>query len=119
MISVTSRFISFITIETTASGSQASSSFINSFTVILLFPFLNKNQMTATLVRANCKLLSIGNSDSVPLVALLAKNLLIHFFIVMKVNTSSRASYYGIYYTSSSAQYAKVGQSQDVWQVRR
>lgn len=38
--------------------------------------------MTATLVRANCKLLSIGNSDSVPLVALLAKNLLIHFYIV-------------------------------------
>ena len=41
--------------------------------------------MTATLVRANCKLLSIGNSDSVPLVALLAKNLLIHFFIVLRV----------------------------------
>ena len=39
--------------------------------------------MTATLVRANCKLLSIGNSDSVPLVALLAKNLLIHFFLVI------------------------------------
>lgn len=44
------------------------------------------------------------------------------FFIslfVMRVNTSSRASYHGVYYTSSSAQYAKVGQSQDVWQVRR
>ncbi len=36
--------------------------------------------MTATLVRANCKPLSIGNSDSVPLVALLAKNLLIHYY---------------------------------------
>ena len=39
MSSVTSRFISFITIETTASGLQVSSSFINSFTVILFFPF--------------------------------------------------------------------------------
>lgn len=41
--------------------------------------------MTATLVRANCKLLSIGNSDSVPLVALLAKNLLIHFYLIMSL----------------------------------
>lgn len=40
--------------------------------------------MTATLVRANCKLLSIGNSDSVPLVALLAKNLLIHYYFVIR-----------------------------------
>lgn len=36
--------------------------------------------MTATLVRANCKLIFLCNSDSVPLVALLAKNLLIHIY---------------------------------------
>ncbi len=46
--------------------------------------------MTATLVRANCKLLSIGNSDSVPLVALLAKNLLIHFYIGLSLPQITR-----------------------------
>ena len=35
------------------------------------------------------------------------------------ISISSRASYHEVYYTSSSAQYAKIGQSQDIWQVRR
>lgn len=51
--------------------------------LLITLLFSNKNQMTATLVRANCKLIFLCNSDSVPPVALLAKNLLIHLFIVL------------------------------------
>lgn len=37
--------------------------------------------MTATLVRANCKLIFLCNSDSVPPVALLTKNTPTHYYL--------------------------------------
>ncbi len=62
--------------------------------------------MSATLNRADRKLFPFSDSDNMPLVALLAKNFLIHFYLVLKINTSSHASSHGVYYTSSSAQCA-------------
>ena len=41
--------------------------------------------MTATLVRANCKLIFLCNSDSVPPVALLTKNTPTHYYLVMSL----------------------------------
>lgn len=39
--------------------------------------------MTATLVRANCKLIFLCNSDSVPPVALLTKNTPTHYLFII------------------------------------
>lgn len=39
--------------------------------------------MTAILIRANCKLIFFGNSDSLPPMALFAKNLLVHFCLII------------------------------------
>lgn len=66
--------------------------------------------MSATLNGADRKLFSFSDRDNMPPVALLAKNLLIHISIVLRVNTSSRASSHGVGYTSSSAQRARANQ---------
>jgi hypothetical protein len=44
---------------------------------------LNENQMSATLNGADRKLFSFSDRDNMPPVALLAKNLLIHIYLIM------------------------------------
>lgn len=45
--------------------------------------------MTATLVRANSKLIFLCNSDSVPPMTLLAKNFLIHFYLLLNYSINT------------------------------